>query len=112
MTTSTSAIYVYTDRGQHHIFQLVGGTDGTLTAMTDLITGAGLESLAGQRIMKVMTMIENKVGQGNGILVVDPQNVPIASFPACRPEDQTPKWQMVNVGPIDLNWAMKINTLA
>ena len=31
MTTSTSAIYVYTDRGQHHIFQLVGGTDGTLT---------------------------------------------------------------------------------
>ena len=112
MGTSTASIYVYTDRGQHHVFQAVAATDGTLTAMTDLITGSGLESLAGQRIIKVMTMVENKVGQGNGILVLDPQNVVLASFPACRPEDQTPKWQMVNVGPINLNWSMKVNTLA
>jgi len=111
MTTSIATIYVYTDRGQNHIF--TGSvTDGTLTALTDQITGSGLESLAGQKIMKVMTITENKVGQGNGYLVVDPQNVVLASFPSCRPEDQTPKWQHVNVGPINLNWALKVNTLA
>ena len=111
MTASISTIYIYTDRGQNHIFT-GSTTDGTLTALTDLITGAGLESLAGQRIVKVMTNVENKIGQGNGFLVVDPQNVVQASFPASRMESTIPKWQHVNCGPIDLNWAIKVNTLA
>ena len=111
MTSRISTIYIYTDRGQNHIFT-GSTTDGTLTALTDLITGAGLESLAGQRIVKVMTNVENKIGQGNGFLVVDPQNVVRASFPANNMEKTIPKWQHVNTGPIDLNWALKVNTLA
>lgn len=112
MSVSTVGVYLYTDRGQQHIFQGVAITDGTLTALTDVITGSGLEALAGQRIIKVMTCIEKSIGQGNGFLVVDPQNVVKASFAGSRPESTTPKWQHVNVGPINLNWALKVNTSA
>jgi len=111
MTTQYATAYIYTDRGQNHIYT-ASVTDGTLTALTDVITGSGLEALAGQRIIKVMTNIEGRMGQGNGFLVVDPQNVIYASFAGCRAESQTPQWQHVNVGPLNLNWALKVNTLA
>jgi len=111
MTNSYVTVYAYTDKGENHIFT-VDSTDGQFTANTDLITGQGLGSLQGQKIVKVMAWCEAFVTQGNGVVIVNPQNVPIASIPVAIMEQEVPAWQMVNIGPIDLNWVMKQFTTA
>jgi len=110
MTTYVTA-YFYTNRGESHIYQ-VASDDSGFDALTDLITAQGLGSLQGQTIVKAMVWTDNYVLQGNGVLIVNPQNVPVISIPVARIEDTMPKWQQVNIGPIDLNWVCKVNTSA
>jgi len=110
MTTYVT-MNLYTSQGQNHIFT-VASDDSGFDEMTDVITGSGLGSLQGQTITKLMAWTDNYVVQGNGIVIVDPQNTPIASLPVTRIEMNQPEWQMVNIGPLNLNWVMKVNTSA
>jgi len=116
MTTTQVTCYVSTSTGQSHIMQgditdsTIGA--GTFTALTDLITGQGLASLQGQTIVKVMAWTENVIGQGSGIVIVDPQNTPQASITCAALEKVPPNWENVSIGPIQLNWVMKVQTQA
>ena len=80
--------------------------------MTDLITSQGLDSLQGQTITKVMAWTENVIGQGDGILIINPQNTPLKSIQVSQLEKVPPTWQNVSIGPIQLNWSMKVQTQA
>lgn len=116
MTATQVTCYCYTSAGQNHIFtgditDSTIGADG-FTALTDLITSQGLASLQGQTITKVMAWTENVIGQGAGIVIVDPQNTPQASVPCSALETVPPNWENVNIGPISLNWVMKVQTQA
>jgi len=103
--------YLYTSAGQNHIFT-VASDDSGFDALTDVITSQGLGSLQGQTITHALCFTDNYVTQGNGIVIVDPQNVPRASLPVARPDNTMPQWQQVNIGPIDLNWVAKVSTSA
>jgi len=111
MTTSYVTAYIYTATGGSYIYT-AAATDDSYTALTDAITGQGLGSLQGQTITKVMCWVDNMISQGNGIIIVDPQNVPQSSLPVARIEDTEPQWQMVNIGPVDLNWVIEAYTSA
>lgn len=116
MTNTQVTCYVYTNRGACHIFHgdvtdsTIGA--GTFTELTDLLTGQNLDSLEGSVITKVMAWTENVIGQGDGILILDPQNTPVASINVAQLEKVPPSWQNVAIGPIQLNWAMKVQTQA
>jgi len=110
MTTYVTA-YLYTNRGESHVFT-VASDDSGFDALTDLITSQGLGSLQGQTIVKALVFTDNYVLQGNGVVIVNPQNVPVISLPVARIEATQPQWQQVNIGPIDLNWVCKVNTSA
>jgi len=116
MTATQVTCYAYTNRGQSHIFtaditdSAIGA--GGFTEITDLITSQGLSSLQGQTIVKVMAWTENVIGQGCGIVIVDPQNTPVTSLEVAALEKVPPQWQNVSIGPIQLNWAMKVQTQA
>jgi len=111
MTTSYVTAYIYTSTGGSYIYT-AGTTDGQFTALTDAITGQGLGSLQGQTITKMLCYVDNYITEANGIVIVDPQNVPQASLPVARIEDTQPQWQMVNIGPVDLNWVIEAYTTA
>jgi hypothetical protein len=109
--TSYVTAYCYTNRGENHIMT-VASDDSGFDALVDAITSQGLGSLQGQTITKVMCWVDNYVTQGNGVIVVDPQNTPQSSIPVSRIEVGMPQWQAVNIGPIDLNWVAKVTTSA
>ena len=111
MSNTMVTVALYTNSGQSYIFNK-DCTDGAYSTITDVITGSGLGSLQGQQIIKVMAWTENFISQGSGVVIVDPQNVPIGVIPVCQFEQNTPQWQHVNIGPINLNWAMKAFTTA
>ena len=110
MTTYVT-MNIYTNRGENHIFT-VASDDSGFDELTDVITSQGLGSLQGQTITKVMAWTDNYVVQGAGVVVVDPQNTPQASIPVTRIEMDQPEWQMVKIGPLNLNWVAKVNTSA
>lgn len=116
MSLSQVTVYCYTNKGQHHIMHgditdaTIGG--GSFEALTDLITSQGIDSLEGQTITHVMAWTENVIGQGDGVLVINPQNTPLTSIQVAQLEKVPPTWQNVSIGPIQLNWAMKVQTQA
>lgn len=116
MTATQVTVYAYTSAGQSHIFHgdITDSTIGAggFTALTDLITSQGLDSLQGQTITKVYAFTENVIGQGAGVLILNPQNTPIGNFQVAALEKVPPMWQDVSIGPIQLNWAMKVQTQA
>jgi len=107
MSNSIVTVGMMTNTGQEYIFSS-DVTDGSFQEITDLITGSGLGSLQGQTIVKAMAHCENFVTEGGGVVIVDPQNTPIAVLPVCQLEQNNPMWQDVSIGPINLNWAMKV----
>ena len=107
MSNSIVTVSMMTNTGKEYIFSS-DVTDGSFQEITDLITGSGLGSLQGQTIVKFMAHCENFVTEGAGVVVVDPQNTPIASIPDCQLEQNNPMWQDCSIGPINLNWAMKV----
>ena len=116
ISASHVTCYCFTSAGQSHIFtgditDSTIGADG-FTAITDLITSQGLASLQGQTIVRVMAWTENVIGQGAGIVIVDPQNTPVASIPVAALEKVPPNWESVSIGPVSLNWVMKVQTQA
>lgn len=115
MTSTQVTVLAYTGT-QSHVFtgditdSTIGG--GTFTALTDLITSQGLDSLQGQTITQVMAWTENVIGQGDGVIIINPQNTPIHSIQVAQLEKVPPVWQTVSIGPIQLNWSMKVQTQA
>ena len=115
MTFSQVTIMMHTTSGQNHISHgditdsAIGA--GTFTALTDLITAQGLQSLEGQTINRVMAWTEGKIGQGNGILVINPQNTPLFSLQCARLEIVPPSWQTCSITP-SLNWVIQVQTQA
>ena len=115
MTDSQVTVLMGTAQGQNHVFHAditdsaIGG--GTFTALTDLITSQGLQSLQGQTITRVMAWTEGKIGQGAGILIIDPQNTPLYSINCSRLEQVPPTWQTFNISP-QLNWVIQAQTQA
>jgi len=107
MSNSIVTVQMQTNTGQEFIFSS-DVTDGSFQEITDLITGSGLGSLQGQTIVKAMAHCENYVTEGGGVVIVDPQNTPIGVLPIVRLEHENPDWQNVSIGPINLNWAMKV----
>jgi hypothetical protein len=116
MTATQVTVYCMTNSGQSHIFHgdITDSTIGAggFTALTDLITSQGLDSLQGQTITRVMAWTENVIGQGNGVLILNPQNTPLTSINVAQLEKVPPQWQNVSIGPIQLNWSMKVQTQA
>lgn len=116
MTATQVTVYCMTNQGQNHIFHgdITDSTIGAggFTALTDLITTQGLDSLQGQTITKVMAWTENVVGQGDGVLILNPENTPLTSIQVAQLEKVPPIWQDVSIGPIQLNWSMKVQTQA
>ena len=116
MSATQVTVYAYTNKGEHHILHgditdsTIGG--GGFTALTDLITSQGLDSLEGQTITHVMAWTENVIVEGDGVLVIDPQNTPLTSIQVAQLEKVPPQWQNVSIGPIMLNWTMKVQTQA
>mgnify|MGYP003141491651 CR=1 FL=1 len=111
MTNSIVTCSMMTNTGREFIFSS-DVQDGSFQEITDLITGSGLGSLQGQTIVKCMAHCENFVTEGGGIVIVDPQNTPISVIPVCQLEQNNPMWQDVSIGPINLNWAMKVYSSA
>ena len=116
MTATQVTVYMRTSAGQNHIFHgdITDSTIGAggFTALTDLITGQGLDSLQGQTITRVMAWTENVIGQGAGVLYLNPQNTPIYSINVAALEKVPPQWQNVQIGPIQLNDSLKVQTQA
>jgi len=116
MTATQVTVYMRTSAGQNHIFHgdITDSTIGAggFTALTDLITSQGLDSLQGQTVTRVMAWTENKVGQGSGVLYINPQNTPLVSINVAELEKVPPQWQDVNIGPIQLNDSLKVQTQA
>lgn len=116
MTATQVTVYCMTNRGQNHIFHgdITDSTIGAggFTALTDLITSQGLDSLQGQTITQVMAWTENVIGQGDGVLILNPENNPLTSLQVAALEKVPPQWQNVSIGPIQLNWSMKVQTQA
>jgi hypothetical protein len=115
MTASQVTIIMHTTQNQNHIFHAdvtdSGSGGGTFTALTDIITGQGLQSLEGQTITRVMAWTEGKTGQGAGILVINPQNTPMYSLNCARLEIVPPAWQSCSITP-SLNWVIQVQTQA
>ena len=115
MTATQVTIIMHTAQGQNHIFHsditdsTIGG--GTFTALTDIITGQGFQSLEGQTVTRVMAWTEGKIGQGAGILVINPQNTPMYSINCARLEVVPPAWQSCSITPA-LNWVIQAQTQA
>lgn len=119
MSLSQVTVYCYTNQGQHHIFHsdvtdstIGGGFPNANNELLDLITSQSIDSLEGQTITHVMAWTENVIGQGDGVLVINPQNTPLTSIQVAQLEKVPPTWQNVSIGPIQLNWVMKVQTQA
>lgn len=110
MTTYVTA-NLYTNAGENHIFTVASG-DGAYVELLDLITGQGLGSLQGQTITHAQVWTDNYVIDGAGLVIVDPQNIPVASLPVTRIEENQPMWQSCRIGPINLNWKAQVYTSA
>ena len=111
MTTTYATVYLKTSSGNDHIFS-GAFNDGTATDMTDIITGQGLTSLQGQSIVATMAWTDGYIGQGNGLLILNEQNTPVATIPVNRIEMQQPKWLPISTPTIRLNWALNVTTKA